>query len=311
MCTDFNQKGKMIGVEALKGDRAYYSLLNNEVKSFIEAISSEIAASDQNRQTNYLAVGASGCLERLSACVLQLYRLAMHEKDIRAQAPQQPGEMVGVRKAEALFDFEALLFHSRSALDRVSFFIAKQIYRQDCDKFTKLARVLSNFEKKDIRAKRLIQIISETSKIFEGIVIDSFSGQKSLRSHLIHKSTAEENSTVSFTLHCLSDQRRLAFDCILNGYPLFGTAKRLGEGLSFLVLNALSLYLGGDKILSLENCKMAWENNMVDFQEFQTNDENGERFFLWAVSPSGFWIKSVVLTSMVKSRSYQVPGPNE
>ncbi|MBW2099040.1 MAG: hypothetical protein JRG77_09680 [Deltaproteobacteria bacterium] len=126
MITDFNQKGKRIGVVAVKGDRVYYSLLNDEVKSFIEAISSEIAVSDQNRQTNYLAVGASGCLERLNSCFLQLYRLAMHEKEIREQAPQQPGEMVGIRKVEALFDFEALLFHSRSALDRVTFFVAKE-----------------------------------------------------------------------------------------------------------------------------------------------------------------------------------------
>jgi hypothetical protein len=304
MCTDFNQKGKMIGIEALKSDRAYYSLLNDEVKLFIETIGSEIAAGDQDRRTNYLAVGASGCLERLSSCFLQLYRLAMHEKEIKEQAPQQPGEMVGLRKVEALFDFEALLFHSRSALDRISFFIAKQVYRQDCDKFTKLGRVLSNFEKKDTKAKRLIEIISEASKIFEGVVINSLSGQKSLRSHLIHKSTAAENSTVSFTLYCLPNQRRLAFDCILNGYPLFGTAKRLCEGLSFLVLNALSIYVGGNKILPIENCKMAWENNMVDFQEFQTNDENGKRFSLWATSPSGIWIKSVVLTSMIMSRTY-------
>jgi hypothetical protein len=212
--------------------------------------------------------------------------------------------MVAYRGMEALIDFESLLFHGRSSLDRVAFFIAKQIYRQDCDDYHKLANMLDNFKAKDPKASSLINIITAANPIFEGIMYDVPSGKKSLRSHLIHKSTASENASARFTVHCIAPQKQIAFDSILDSYPIFNTSQSLGEGLAFVILNTLSLYLELGKTLPFEKFGFKWKSKMVDYREYLSDNNNAISFTIWNTTPSGCTLSPVLLRPEILNKAY-------
>lgn len=304
MSTDFNQKGRKVAYVAKKDDPPYFALLQPEALDLANRIENKITACNQVQNKTFNAWAALGCYERFRGCIFLISRLAQHEKKIRAMAPQSINEMRAYRGAEVLIDFESLLFHGRGALDRVAFFISKQIYNQDCDKYSKLANVLGTFKINDCRASKLVKIITNANPIFEGIILDLPSGEKSLRSHLIHKSTASENTIAQFTLYCIAPQKRIAFDLILGDYPLFKSSQSLGKGLAFVVLNALSLYIGIDEVIPIEKCGLKYESRMVDYREYLSDSHSTNRFTIFNTTPSGFSLLPVSLSSEILNKAY-------
>jgi hypothetical protein len=80
--------------------------------------------------------------------------------------------------------------------------VASRVYEQkNADKFTKLHKVLQNFQGKDERAKSANAIISKSFPVFEGLIADSVKTQ-GLRSALIHRRSIGEVTTYGFTSHC-------------------------------------------------------------------------------------------------------------
>lgn len=304
MSTDFNKKGRRVAFMAQRDEPPYYSILGPRVVDFANAIESEIAAHNQDPKESNIAGAALGCFERFRGCMLYIWRMSQHEGSIIAKAPQNVGQMVGLSGAEILIDFESLLFHSRSSLDRIAFFAAKQIHNQDCDKYAKLTNVLSCFQKKDDRASRLIEIITHSNPLFEGVLFDISTVKKSLRSHVIHKSTASENARSLFTLHCIGPNKRIAFDSILDDYAIFKTCHNLGRGLPFVILNVLSLYLGMSQTLSLDTFELTWEPLMVDYRDYISECDDAKRFTLFNTDASGCSLFAVSLNPEIIKRAY-------
>ena len=172
-------------------------------------------------------------------------------------------------------------------LDRITFFIAKQIYGQDCDSPKKLKNIINNFTKKNKRADQAMQIIDEAMPAFYGVILDAENGDKSLRSHLIHKSTSGESTTCSFTIHTAPEKRVIRFDSEIKGYPLIGSAWKLSQYIPFISLNLLGVYLGHDNAISLDECMPMWSNNLKCFSEHIDESENGPKFSILTMNPSG------------------------
>ena len=304
MSTDFTKKGGFFKLEAHKDDPSYYAILSHDIVGLCNDIQDAMAVFNEDSEKSKLARAALGCFDRFLGCIMYIWRISQHEKEIKAMAPTEVGQMVGLRGAEILIDFESLLFHSRSSLDRVAFFTAKQIHNQDCDKYTKLANVLVNFQKKDSRALRLIEIINAANPVFEGILFDDCNGKKSLRSHLIHKSTAAENARSLFTLHCINPGKRIAFDSIIVDCAIFKTSEILGQGLAFVTLNTLSLYLGLNRTLIFDDFELRWRTSMVDYRNYLSERPNADKFTIFNTNPSGCSLSPVQLSPEIRNQVY-------
>jgi hypothetical protein len=302
--TDFTRKGSLFLFEAQADEPEYFSLIPDKIRKKIRELYAYVGHETQNLEERNLKIGAFGCLERLSACLVQIQRIADHAADIRSKAPMEPGQMIGIRAPKALFDFETLLFHSRSALDRLTFFVCRQVYGEQCDRFSKLQNVINNFGEKDDRVEQMQCILKEASTTLTGTLVDKPDGKRCLRSLLIHRSTIGEICTVGFVLHCVIPGQRLAFDTIILGYPLFETAHAVGSALLFVLLNTLSLYLySGTRFGSTESI-LNWSHNFVDFRHFESTGQETQTFSVWQPTPSGVYLKPVLLNKKVCEMAY-------
>ena len=271
----------------------------HKVIDFENAIETEIAK-PQNKD---IAEAARGCFERFRGCMLCIWRMSEHENSIKAEAPTEVNKMIGITGAEIVIDFESLLFHCKGSLDRVVFFVSKQIHGEDCSKYQRFANVLSNFKEKDDRALRLIDVIKDSNSLFEGVLID-IPGKKSLRSHVIHKSTASENARSLFALHCVGPNKRIALDSILDDYAILKTSQNLGKAIPFVILNALSLYLGMDQTLSLNDFTLKWETQMVDYSDYISECSDAIRVTIYNIFPSGCTLSPVSLNPEITKKAY-------
>lgn len=302
--TDFNKKGGKFAFTAKAGDPRHFSLLSPEAHALIEQLYGRVGQRPLGPEDERVNSAGLGCLERLSACLLQTQRLADHASQIRKRAPDVPGSMVGVRAPEALFDFEALLFHSRSALDRLTCFICRCFYGDQCDIFSRIRNVLGNFRKRDTRVGLLETVLAEAFPILENTLIDVPDGKRCLRSELIHRSTAGENCYSGFVLHCPDPNRHLAFDTILADRALLSTTATITSTILFVILNALSIYFGLTNRITLIQSQLSWQHGFVDFRDFEASTERGKVFSVWKAVASGFVLSPVVLREDITEMAY-------
>ena len=297
MSFDFNKEGNQY--QFLAGaERPDFIVLGKAATKYLDELNGLISQRHEtgDDEEKRLMVSASGCLKKLDAFFLQSWRLAQRIprilQRILEKPPMQPGTMIGLRDIKALTDFESLLFHGRALLDRLTFYLAKQNYNQDCDKFNKLRNVLANIGKKDERAQSALKIIDESLPSIRGLLIDSEDGKKSLRSTLIHKSTTVENTSCDFTIHALSGGGQIRFDSEIMQFPLMGSAWSLTKYVPFLTLNLLGIYLEHATTLPLYQCNPTWENPFVHFSGHIDPDRKGQIISLVKMHPSGFEIIS-------------------
>jgi len=295
MSFDFNKKGSKYQFVAFANDNTNFGVLGKKALTCfceLQKIVSKTHEHGDVKQKN-LMVGAQGCLERLEAFLVQSKRLSEHHQSVFNQPAPPPNSLAAFRNTIAIFDFEALLFHSRALLDRITFFIAKQIYDQDCDKPNKIKNVLNNnFVKNDERASRAIKIIDEAMPLFCGLIVDKESGVKSLRSHLIHKSTSGESTTCVFTIHSAPGNKVVRFDYEIMSYPIMGSAWELSKYIPFISLNLLSIYVGYDVTITSNECTPIWVYNLKCFSHFIDKSASGPRFSIIKMLPSGVEINT-------------------
>ena len=302
MSFDFNKKGQKFGFVAAANDKSNFGVLGIEAVKYFCELQNTISKTHQHGDAKQkrLMVGAQGCLERLEAFLVQSQRLSEHNNRVCQQEAPPPGNMAAFRDTTAIFDFETLLFHARALLDRTTFFIAKQIYNQDCDRPNKLKNVLENFCEKDHRATSAIILLDETIPKFSGLIIDSEKG-KSLRSHLIHKSTSGENTTCAFTIHTSPQSQVIRFDHEIKTYPLIGSAWVLSNYVPYFVINSLAIYLNFKVGITLDECRPLWKNQLVCFSQQIDPSGNGPKFSIVKMHPSGFEIISRNLNPSILS----------
>lgn len=302
--TDFNRVGSVSKLMAETEEPTRFSLLSPEAREVYRRLYRLTGRRPTDPQDARLRGAALGCMERLSAVLLQVERLATEARHIQDQAPCQPGEMIGVRAPELLFDFEALLFHSRSALDLVTFFVCKRVYGQSCHRFSKLRNALIPFEKSDDRARKLSQLISTVEACLSGVLLDA--GQRRcLRSELMHRCGVGELSQIGFTLHCIQKDKRLALDTVVSGSPVLSTSRLIGGHVAFIVLNALSIYLCDAMQVEGDVSVLMWSHPFVDYTAYVTSDEKTSRIFtVWNPVPSGLTLTPVRLNDAICKLTY-------
>jgi hypothetical protein len=294
MSFDFNKKGLKYKFEAFASDKTNFGVLGENAFTYFCELQKIISETHQhgNVTQKRSMVGAQGCLERLEAFLVQSKRLSEHNQSVFNHPAPPSGGMAAFRDTTAIFDFETLLFHSKALLDRITFFIAKQIYNQNCDKPNKIKNVLNDFIEKDERASRAIQIIDEAMPIFCGLIVDAENEVKSLRSHLIHKSTSGESTTCVFTIHSTPENKVIRFDYEIKGYPIIGSAWELSKYIPFISLNLLGIYVGYDIVIASNECIPIWKNNLKCFSHFIDESARGPRFSIIKMHPSGFEINT-------------------
>jgi len=302
MSLNFNKKEQEYGYLAVGNEENNFGVLNEKAHNYFRQIQRIIynKHNDGDKDQKRLMVGAQGCLERLESILILSNRLDVYNKSVCNQQHPSPGSFVGFKITNAMFDFESILFHSRALLDRITFFISKQIYNQDCDKPNKIINVLNNFVKNDNRASQAIQIVDDSMPAFLGLIIDN-DNEKSLRSHLIHKSTIGENTTCVFTIHSAPGNKVLRFDYEVKGYPIIGSSWELSKFIPFYSLNLLGIYIGCDKTIALHDCIPIWKNNLIHFSNLIDETESGPKFSTVKMNPSGFEVNTSFLKPSILS----------
>jgi hypothetical protein len=219
----------------------------------------------------------SGCLEKLSACLLQCRRLKEHHEWLITQAKQNaidnlPPDINQISAAfsssAAIADFEALVLQSRAALDRLTLYLTSH-FRNPSSRYTKLSNILGNFVNRDMIAKQLIQIHQESESWIDGLLSAINSGQ-SFRSIIAHREAAMERMNSCF----VENRRALLFDCELWGFGVFKTAIEAAQHLSFLILNSLAI-LSSHSILPFSSFNILWENKTILFADYVMEEGDG------------------------------------
>lgn len=306
---NFTKEGKQYDFHAVTPKRSDFNALGDKAARYLaklEQIISEKHQEEDNTQKQ-LMISSYGCIERLTAFLLQSKRLAQHAQEIYKQSSPRPGEMLAFIRNEVLFDFESLIFHARALLDRLTFYLAKQFYNQDCSRLNKLRNVLDNFKQKDPRVQQALSIVDESLPHFSGLLIDTEDNVKSLRSGLIHKSTTWETTTCVFTFHSLPDGRAIRFDYEIQQYPLIGSAWLLSKYVPFFALNILGIYMGAEYLLPLKECEPIWENRLSHFSYYLDPTSSGPRFSIVKMNPSGADIITKLLKPSVLKPADTIP----
>lgn len=148
---------------------------------------------------------------------------------------------------------------------------------------------------------RATQVIDETMPSLYGLIIDAENGDKSLRSHLIHKSTSSENSTCAFTIHSAPGNKVIRFDFEIKGKPIIGSSWHLSKYVTFIALNLIGIYLGFDSGVILDECAPIWKNELKCFTQFIDESASGPEFSIIKMHPSGLELSTRHLKESVLS----------
>jgi hypothetical protein len=317
MSFDFNKQGEEYTYFAAKAPQEDCKVLPDRPRKMLETLrallAEEYQVADTSRQRWLL--NAAGCLDRLKGFLLQVRRVAEYGAILTQNVltlPGQPenvqlspGTMITWAADEACFDFESLLFHARAALDRVTWFVAAR-YKQRCDRFSKLRRILKPISQHNDQARLMVAVLDEAGP-FGGLLTDE-EGAKALRSVVAHQRSMPEGREIAFTIHILPDGRRLIFDCEALGQPLFATAQRLSMDVPFVMLNSVAIYMG-QPTLPHSEFRVTWVNPTAVFSEHIDASGHGLRLTVASVYPSGINLKTRHMLPSVFDHAFVCDSP--
>jgi len=302
--TDFTRRGAVSAYFARSDEPTRFAYLSDEARRLLMNVYAIVGKRPVDEEDAQAKAAALSCLERLSACLLYIERLAVEAAKIQERCPLQKGQMVGIRAPEVLIDFESLLFHARSALDVTTYFVCSHFYIQRCFRFSRLANVLADVATTDARAHILQEVVRTVLVPLGGLLVD-IHGRRCLRSELVHRTTIGELTTVAFTLHCVETDKRLALDTVVAGHALLATAGQVTALVAFLVLNTLSIYVARGTQPRLPNSPLNWSHHFVDYTRYETDEaEESNVFTVWRPLPSGLTLTPVRLRNEIFEHAY-------
>ena len=284
---DFNQTGAQYESLAVAGEPGHYQMRSKEGGRFFGDLQRHLCTKWGSEPQSPELKRWAATIECLQSFLYQTKRLAQHSKELCSLTPP-PEQLLGHSGIEALTDFETLLYLGRSALDRLTFAIAKQTYGQECEKFDKLAKVLGNYEKKEKRAEHAINVIGLALPAFQGVLIDGKDGKTGLRSLLAHSRSTGESLTHVFTVHRSADGKVLRFDLELERNGVLNTSWMLNQTVPFVVLNLVSLYSDFGRNITLKDCQPNWTPQCICLSSFIDTTEQGPRFTTLRTNACGF-----------------------
>lgn len=289
MSGDFNKLGEQYKYLAVRGNPSHYGTLQKPGAQYWEALERHLCERWKDDVESQELARWTACLEGLRPVCMQSARIQRHGVSLGQLVPE-PLALAGLSGVEALADFEAFLYFSRSALDRLTFAIAKQTYGQDCEKIQKLPNVLKNYSKKEQRANVAINTIEASLDHFRGLLIDYLDGRTGLRSLLAHSRTTGEALTSVFCVHHFRRGKVLRFDLELDGFGVLNSTLSLTQHVAYVLLRLVGLYTDYQQQLTHKDCLPAWETKAVVLSKFIDKKNAGEKFSTLIMRPCGFRI---------------------
>jgi|GEM_PF-5737384 len=288
---DFNQLGSQYEYQAVAGEQGHYNLLAKTGCKFYEGLQKYLCQKWHEEPDSPELKRWSSSLECLQAFLYQMSRMPKHSNNLHSSIPPLE-QMLGISGVDVLADFESLLYLARSALDRITFAIAKQTYNLECEKFNKLENILGNFTKREKRALYAINVINAVLDDFRGTLIDYTNGKTGLRSTLAHSRSTGESLNHGFTAHRLSEHEAIFFDMELDKHGVFATSYKLNRSVPYVMLNLIALFTDYDSKLTLKDCEPSWNILSVCLSEYIDNSGKGLNFSTLKATACGFKIQN-------------------
>lgn len=222
-----------------------------------------------------------GCLDKLSATLLQVHRMRNHHDELLglgAQIIKQTGGMAALRGALVLADFENLLLQARSVLDRLTWLISTE-FQQQSSSFRSLRPIVEAAARKRQEAAKLLPVIDEVSPWIYPLLARN-GDDEALRDLVGHKHAATEGVESCLTVIHIGARKVLAFDCEIQlpkgpaRTPILGASRDAGRFISYFVLNALSV-LVGRATRPLQEYEPQWVNRTVVPSEYIIDEPPG------------------------------------
>jgi len=274
---DFNKKGEQYEMLAIAGAPSHQNILCKEGSEFMQGLAKHFTDFRNNGGEHSEIAKWIASLDCLQSFLYQANRLKNHSEKLRSQMPP-PGQMMAASGSEALTDFESLLYHGRAALDRLTFAIAKQTLRTNCEKFPKLPKILRDHKAKGDYIEQTISVIENGIEQVRGILIDHEGGKTGLRSLLAHSKSTGEATNHVFTIQRDYNNKVMYFDLDMHGKGVINTAHTLNQIIPYVIVNAVSLFSGYGKTLDYDGFQPNWEPRCACLTDYITEDESGIKF---------------------------------
>jgi len=240
----------------------------------------------------------SGCLDKLSASLMQVSRLRDHERSLlrTACAQLQSGSSLALRAAPMLADFESLLLQGRAALDRLTWLLAKE-FKNSCSSYRKLRPILKQARDNPV-AVQILAVYEVVIPWFDAL-FGKFLSDDSLRDLVGHKNALTENVEVSLAAYSHSTGRVLLLDCEVKlpggprFFPIIKSARDSVGRLSTAVLGGLAPLLDippGE----YDGFDSTWRPSTVPLSDFLVGEPDNSPMtehnltYLRRMTPSGF-----------------------
>jgi hypothetical protein len=216
----------------------------------------------------------TGCLEKLSATIFQVYRLYDHQRIILKNAKNfvnldARNLAMSLGHEEACYDFESLLFQCRSTLDILTWVITKS-YKNKSNSFKKLRAILNDHFPANIKNQYLS--ILDQSKWLENFMITQKNLMKSIRDSITHYSSYNQRTEYVFNIVSVNRNEIILTDTESLNIPLFETTWELSKYLPFVVLNCISSYTINEA-LSISDCIPKWRNRATRISKYLESQE--------------------------------------
>ncbi len=231
--------------------------------------------------TRKQVVSLDGCLEKLSASLLQAHRLRNHHDTLLCQAKalkSTPASLAAMRGAETCADFEALLLQGRATLDRLAWHVTSH-FKNQSQSFRSMSNVLNNFASKSDEDRRLHEIVREANDWFDG-TFGQLEESRSLRDLVAHYHSVTEGVRTCFGINRLNVNTILLLDCevklpgIRKSIPVLHTSHESVKWLSYLILNCAAIFMKVET-LGVESYEPLWHNRTVVLSDFVSSDPPG------------------------------------
>ena len=276
-----------------EGENEYYIdnvILNENVKQKYHQLYGKLLYGEvNNTNKNSLA-----CLDCMKSFLIQAIRVIIQYNEILKRIKNnnnwdqvqikplfiQDSTLLAVNSIDIMTDYESMLYHARATLDRMTFFICKQIYNQNKDSFDdKIFSVLKNFEKRDVVIEAL-QILENSFKSFQGILVDfekkegESQAKTGLRSLFAHSKSHDEATKGNFSFTFFPNNEFLVFDQqLVENVTLLESTYKLLINIPYTVINLISIVSQNEERLSLDDCKILWNRNWIVIEDFDFGED--------------------------------------
>jgi hypothetical protein len=269
---------------AIGGGIPHHALLRDAATQQWEAIQKALLTewkSSEESTVRRRVRNLSGCLEKLSASLMQAHRIRNHHDDLLCQAKAlKPtgANSAAMHGANACADFEALLLQARAALDRLAWYVTSQ-FRNPSQSFRTIQNVLADFANRNDEAKELIEIIKKADTWFD-CTFGQLDAPKSLRDLVAHNHALIEGVRTCFGINRVKENSVLLIDCEIQlpglntPIPVITTANETVKWLSYIVLNVVAVFTKVPR-LQPDAYESRWHNRTVAISRFVIDQPAG------------------------------------